>query len=58
MNNNIIIYEDKDGITRVNATFADEDVWLTQYQLAEIYKTSRENITMHISNIYIYIYIC
>ena len=30
----------------------DEDVWLNQSQLAEIYKTSRENITMHISNIY------
>ncbi len=32
--------------------FADEDLWLTQNQLAEIYCTSRENITMHIKNIY------
>ena len=31
---------------------ADEDLWLTQSQLAEIYCTSRENITMHIKNIY------
>ena len=50
--NEILIYEDKDGITKVNVTFTDEDIWLTQSQLAEIYKTSRENITMHISNIY------
>ena len=50
--NEILIYEDKDGITKVNVTFTDEDIWLTQNQLAEIYKTSRENITMHISNIY------
>ena len=50
--NEILIYEDKDGITKVNVTFTDEDIWLTQSQLAEIYKTTRENITMHISNIY------
>ena len=50
--NEVLIYEDKDGITKVNVTFTDEDIWLTQSQLAEIYKTSRENITMHISNIY------
>ena len=50
--NEILIYEDKDGITKVNVTFTDEDIWLTQNQLADIYKTSRENITMHISNIY------
>ena len=50
--NEILIYEDRDGVTKVNVTFTDEDIWLTQSQLAEIYKTSRENITMHISNIY------
>ena len=50
--NEILIYEDKDGITKINVTFTNEDIWLTQNQLGEIYKTSRENITMHISNIY------
>jgi hypothetical protein len=51
-NNEVLIYEDKDGITRVDVKFIDEDIWLTQNQLADIYQTSRENITMHISNIY------
>ena len=50
--NDILIYEDKDGITKVNVTFTDEDIWLTQNQLAKIYKTTQENISMHISNIY------
>ena len=50
--NDIRIYEDKDGVTKVNVTFSDEDVWLNQNQLAEIYKTTQENISMHISNIY------
>lgn len=47
-----MIYEDKDGLTKVNVKFADEDIWLTQNQLADIYKTTQENISMHISNIY------
>lgn len=37
--NNIIIYQ-------------DEDIWLTQNQIAEIYKTTQQNISLHINNIY------
>lgn len=51
-NNEIMIYEDKDGITKVNVKFFGEDIWLTQNQLANIYKTTQENISMHIKNIY------
>lgn len=51
-NNGIIIYQDEDGVTKVNVRFSDEDVWLTQNQLAEIYDTTQENISMHIKNIY------
>ena len=50
--NEIMIYEDKDGITKVNVKFINEDIWLTQNQLAEIYKTTQENISMHVKNIY------
>ena len=50
--NNIILYQDDNEITRVSVRFADEDVWLTQNQLAELYDTTQENISMHISNIY------
>ena len=38
--NNIMIYEDKDGVTKVSVKFIDEDIWLTQNQIAEIYKTT------------------
>lgn len=31
----------------------DETVWLTQNQMAELFKTTRNNITMHINNCYI-----
>ena len=50
--NQIILYQDENDITRVSVRFADEDLWLTQNQLAEIYCTTQENISMHIRNIY------
>lgn len=50
--NKILIYQDDNGITKVNVRFSDEDVWLTQAQLAEIYDTTQENISMHIKIIY------
>ena len=50
--NQIIIYQDDDEITRVSVRFADEDLWLTQNQLAEIYCTTQQNISQHIDNIY------
>lgn len=50
--NNILIYQDEDGITKVSVKFSDEDIWLNKYEIAEIYKTTRQNIEQHINNIY------
>lgn len=50
--NHLIIYQDDNGLVKVNVRFADEDVWLTQGQLAEIYDTTQQNIALHIKNIY------
>lgn len=52
MENNIILYTDENGKTDISVRFADEDVWVTQVQLAELYKTTRQNIGQHIENIY------
>lgn len=49
--NKIILYQDDNEITRVSVRFADEDLWLTQAQLAEIYDTTKQNISQHIENI-------
>ena len=49
--NKIILYQDDNEITRVSVRFADEDLWLTQNQLAEIYDTTKQNISQHIDNI-------
>ena len=50
--NGLIIYQDDNGSVKVNVRFSDEDVWLTQAQLAEIYATTQQNIAPHIKNIY------
>lgn len=51
-NNNLIIYQDDNGLVKVNVRFSDDDVWLTQGQLAEIYDTTQQNTALHIKNIY------
>ena len=52
MENEILLYTDETGKMNVNVRFAEEDVWVTQVQLAEIYATTRQNIGQHIENIY------
>ena len=50
--NKLILYKDEEGRVSVNTRFADEDVWLTHEQLAEIYATTPQNISLHVGNIY------
>ena len=50
--NKIILYKDEEGKVSVNTRFADEDVWLTQAQLVEIYQSSKSNISEHLKNIF------
>jgi len=47
----IIIYQ-PDGTLKLEVRLEDETVWLTQAQIAELFSTTRNNITMHISNIF------
>lgn len=51
MNNNIILYTTNDGKARVELYEFGENLYLAQSAIAELFATSRENITMHISNI-------
>lgn len=48
---NIIIYNTSDGKTSVSLFAKDGNVWMNQNQLAELFDTSKPNISMHISNI-------
>lgn len=51
MNQNIILYESGDGKIRVSLFERDGSVWLNQVQLAELFATSKQNISLHIKNI-------
>lgn len=48
---NIIIYNTADGRTSVSLLAKDGQVWMNQQQLAELFDTSKPNISMHITNI-------
>lgn len=50
--NKLIIYRDEEGMVNVSVRFADEDVWLIQAQLADIYNTTQQNISLHQKGIY------
>ena len=51
MSQNIILYESGDGKIRVSLFERDGSVWLNQVQLAELFATSKQNISLHINNI-------
>lgn len=52
MDNNILIYQDDNGLTKVSVRFSEEDIWLTQSQISELYDTTQQNISQHIDGIY------
>lgn len=52
MENNMLIYQDENGITKVSVRLDEDDVWLTQNQIAELYNTTKQNISLHINNIF------
>lgn len=52
MNENIIVYQSDDGALHINVKLEDETVWLTQQQMAELYQTSKSNVSEHIKHIF------
>ena len=50
--NNILFYNDEEGKVKIEVLLENEDVWLTQKSLAKLFDTTRNNITLHIGNIY------
>ncbi len=48
----ILIYQTEEGQTKLEVRLEDETVWLTQRSMAELYQTTKQNISLHIQNIY------
>ena len=51
-NNEIIIYTTDDGQVDIEVRLEDENVWLTQNSMAELFNTTKQNISLHIKNIF------
>ena len=52
MENGIIIYRTQDGQTKIDVRLENETVWLTQNQMAELFQTTKQNVSLHIKNIF------
>lgn len=51
-NNQIIIYQTPDGETSIDVTLDQGTVWLSQNQMAELFQSSKQNVSLHINNIF------
>jgi len=48
----IVLYNTEDGLSRVQLRATDGTVWVTQAQMADLFQTSRPNITQHLTAIF------
>ena len=51
-NSQLIIYQAENGETKLEVRLENETVWLTQKQMAELFQTTPQNITIHLGNIF------
>ncbi|MEZ0325147.1 MAG: virulence RhuM family protein [Fimbriimonas sp.] len=47
-----LLYQTEAGTTRLLVRLQDETIWLSQAQMAELFQTSKQNISLHIRNIF------
>ena len=48
----IIVYELKKGRVELGVRLEDDDIWLTQQQMAKLFDTTQPNISLHLSNVF------
>ena len=52
MKNDIIIYNTEDGKAKINLQYEDGTVWLSQLEIAELFQTTKQNVSKHVKAIY------
>ena len=50
--NQIVFYQSSDGSVNIEVLFAEENIWLTQKKMAELFGCSTDNISLHLKNIF------
>lgn len=53
MENNILIYKSNDGSIKVDVNLENENLWLSQDMMAKLYGTTKNNISMHLKNVFL-----
>ena len=48
----IVIYQTEDGQTQIDVRLENETVWLTQAQMVELFQTTKQNISLHVGNVF------
>ena len=51
-NSNILMYTTEDGLTKIEATFENDTVWLSLDQMAELFQRDKSTISRHIKKIF------
>lgn len=47
-----LLYQTEDGQTRIEVRLQDETVWLSQAAITELFQTTKQNISLHLKNIF------
>lgn len=47
----LILYQTEDGLTRVQLRVSDGSVWLSQLEIAELFATTKQNVSLHVANV-------
>ncbi len=50
--NKIVIYQTDDGQTKIDVRLENDTVWLTQAQMVELFQTTKQNVSLHVGNVY------
>lgn len=50
--NKIVIYQTEDGQTQIDVRLENETVWLTQAQMVELFQTTKQNVSLHVGNVF------
>ena len=51
-NSSLILYTTEDGLTKIEATFDRDTVWLSIDQMADLFQRNKSTVSRHIGNIY------
>lgn len=48
----LVIFKVQDGNIKLDVKLEDETVWLTQNQMSELFQTTKQNVSLHLNNVF------